>query len=154
MAKQYFSLLVRFNKSDLWSVQFGDYDRECVEDEVDSYDDAHATKIIKTAPEQDAIMAKVKELNDKILAKFWDAAMDIEELVADLENISTDDKQAIKAYSIPEVVAEAEYVLSTFHEAGHLNGDALAGEWEHDCCNQAWARGEVRKLQSLIKSYK
>jgi hypothetical protein len=82
------------------------------------------------------------------------AACNIDELYATLENISADDHKEFEDYTDAEIVHEAEYVLSTFHEAGHINGDALSGESEDDPCNQKWAQGEVRKLKALIKKFK
>lgn len=83
----------------------------------------------------------------------WADALDINELAVTLENISADDKRPLESYSIQEIVAEAKYVLSTFFEPGHINGDTYAGEYEQDACNQAWARQEVRKLKAFIKKY-
>ncbi|WQZ00314.1 hypothetical protein Shy_CDS0037 [Escherichia phage Shy] len=60
-AKQYFSLLTKTDG--VWSVQFGDYDRECVEQERDdSYSDEKC-RIIKTDDTQAAIDAAVAKLN-------------------------------------------------------------------------------------------
>lgn len=87
-------------------------------------------------------------------SNFWADALNINELTVTLENISADDKRPLENYSVTEVVAEAEYVLSTFYEPGHINGDTYAGEYEHDQCNQAWAASEVRKLKAFIKKYK
>jgi len=83
------------------------------------------------------------------------SALAIDELAYDLENISTDDKKQIEDYTDLEIVKEAEYVLSTFYESGHINGDALAGEFDHtdDPHGRKWARGEVRKLKAFIKKY-
>ena len=67
MKKAYYSLIARFEKSDSFSVQFGDYERETVAQEIeDSFDDCYQVKIISTAPEQAAIMARVAELNSKL----------------------------------------------------------------------------------------
>jgi len=86
-------------------------------------------------------------------AAFWNAVFDIDELMVTLENISADDKRPIEDYKVQEVVSEAEYVLSTFFEPGHYNGDAYSGELEDGRYTQEWARGEVRKLKSLIRRY-
>jgi hypothetical protein len=88
------------------------------------------------------------------MRKIIDAAFDIHELYATLEGISADDGKEIEDYTDAEIVHEAEYVLSTFHEAGHINGDALSGEVEDGPYDQKWARGEVRKLNALIKKFK
>ena len=82
------------------------------------------------------------------------AACNIDELYATLEGISADDGKEIEDYTDAEIVHEAKYVLSTFHEAGHINGDALSGDLEDDPHDQKWARGEVRKLNALIKKFK
>lgn len=60
----YYSIIVKFEKNDSWSVQFGDYDKECCIDELeDSYGDCYKAKIIKTAPDQESINAEVARLN-------------------------------------------------------------------------------------------
>lgn len=68
--KAYYSLLVRFNESEFWSVQFGDYDRETVEDERDDMqhgsEPVYAFKIIKTKPDQASIKAKVESINSML----------------------------------------------------------------------------------------
>lgn len=81
------------------------------------------------------------------------AALAIDELASTLNNISEDDHKDIHDYTDAEIVHEAKYVLSTFHEGGHMNNDALIGEMEHDTCNAAWARREVKKLRALIAKY-
>jgi len=80
------------------------------------------------------------------------AALNIDELSTTLENISLDDDKEIEDYTDAEIVHEAEYVLSTFYEGGHINGDALSGD--NGAYEQKWARGEVRKLKALIKKFK
>ena len=82
------------------------------------------------------------------------AACNIDELYATLENISADDGKEFEDYTDAEIVHEAEYVLSTFYEAGHINGDALSGDLEDGPYDQKWAQGEVRKLKALIKKFK
>jgi len=82
------------------------------------------------------------------------AALNIDELSTTLENISSDDNKEIEDYTDAEIVHEAEYVLSTFYEAGHINADALSGDVDEESYNQKWARGEVRKLKALIKKFK
>ena len=82
-----------------------------------------------------------------------EAALNIDELASTLRNISEDDRKQISDYSDAEIVHEAKYVLSTFFEGGHINNDSLTGEMEHDECNAAWARREVKKLRSLIRKY-
>lgn len=62
--KAYFSLVVRFDEFDQWSIQFGDYDRETVQQEATEYEGGcYAVKIIKTADTQASIDEKVEKLN-------------------------------------------------------------------------------------------
>lgn len=56
---------------------------------------------------------------------FHKQAIAIHELGVSLENISNDDRKEISDYTQSEIVAEAEYVLSTFKEGGHINNDEL-----------------------------
>lgn len=63
--KDYFSLVVRFDEFDTWSVQFGDYDKETVQQESTEYEGGcYAVKIIKTAANQESIDEKVAKLNN------------------------------------------------------------------------------------------
>ena len=66
MARQvYFTLLVRFDEFDSWSIQFGDYDRETVLAESEEYSGGcYATKIILTYDDQASIDAMVNKLNE------------------------------------------------------------------------------------------
>jgi hypothetical protein len=82
------------------------------------------------------------------------AALAIDELAYDLENISADDGKQIGDYTDAEIVSEAKYVLDQFQEAlgGHLNYEDLSGENGEE--RQEWARGEVRQLKALIKKFK
>lgn len=82
------------------------------------------------------------------------AAGKIGELAYTLDNISSDDGKEWADYTDAEIVNEAEYVLHTFFEDGHYNGQALSGDLEDGEYDQKWARGEVRKLKALIKKYK
>lgn len=66
--KRYFTLIVREAKNTPWSVHFGDYDRDTVEQEqadiVDAGDYAkHRTMIIQTTDQQSAIEARLAKLN-------------------------------------------------------------------------------------------
>jgi len=81
------------------------------------------------------------------------AALAIDELQYDLENISADDGKQIEDYTDAEIVSEAKYVLDQFQEAlgSHLNYEDLSGENGPE--RQKWARGEVRKLKALIKKF-
>lgn len=66
MSNSYFSLLT-LEDDFQWYIQFGDYDREVVEDEYQEYRDnghkAKRLKIIATGSSQDEINAAVRELN-------------------------------------------------------------------------------------------
>jgi hypothetical protein len=80
------------------------------------------------------------------------AALAIRELHQTLLNISDDDGKEIEDYTDAEIVAEAEYVLSTYFENGHFNYDLLIGEFSPG--EQRIAKQDVRKLRSLIAKYK
>jgi hypothetical protein len=66
MARKYYTLVTREAVADKWAPQFGDYDRECVEQEVQdsylTYARQHR-RIICTAPGQADIDAAVAKLN-------------------------------------------------------------------------------------------
>ena len=51
------------------------------------------------------------------------AALAIDELAYNLENISTDDKRPLEDFSTNEILAEAAYVLDLFvnPSQGHIN---------------------------------
>ena len=83
-------------------------------------------------------------------AQYIKDALNIGELEYTLTNISNDDNRTIESYSVSEVVAEAEYVLSCFHESGHINNDWLNG----DDGDPREARAQVRALGRFIKKYK
>lgn len=85
--------------------------------------------------------------------KFLQDALNIGELEITLNNISVDDKRALSSYTQAEVVHEAEYVLSTFHESGHSNNDWLNGENGEEE-NQKEARRQERALRKFISKYK
>lgn len=66
MKTKYFSLIVAHKDDGVWSVQFGDYDREVVKDELeDEWKGVPGvrTRIITTNGTQAAIDAAVLELN-------------------------------------------------------------------------------------------
>ena len=69
----YYTLLIKQNKSNKWRIEFGDFDRETVEEERDiTWREGLGctlkdTKIIKTSESQKEIDAEVKRLNDKAL---------------------------------------------------------------------------------------
>jgi hypothetical protein len=82
------------------------------------------------------------------------AALAIDELAYDLENISADDGKQIEDYTDAEIVKEAEYVLSLFIDPyeTHWNAEDLRGENGPE--QRVWARGQVRKLKAFIKKFK
>jgi len=82
---------------------------------------------------------------------FWADAMEIQELMVVMENISADDKRTLESYTKKEVVSEAKYVLSTFFESGHMNNDSYIGEYGEDEYN--WAVSEVSKLKAFIDRF-
>ena len=60
----YYTLAVQFDKGDSFSVQFGDYDREVVVQEIeDSYADAHKVRIVRSGDTTAEINAAVAKLN-------------------------------------------------------------------------------------------
>lgn len=82
---------------------------------------------------------------------FWADAMESQELMTVMENISADDKRTLESYTRKEVLAEAKYVLSTFFESGHMNNDSYIGEYGEQEYN--WAANEVAKLQAFIQKF-
>jgi hypothetical protein len=79
------------------------------------------------------------------------SAMAIDELANTLQQISRDDNKAVNDYSDVEIVHEAKYVLSCFHEAGHLNNEDFTGENGPE--QRKWAVAQVRKLNSFINKF-
>ena len=81
------------------------------------------------------------------------AAMSIDELAYDLENISTDDKKKIEDYTDSEIINEAKHVLGLFVDPleSHWNREDFCGENGPE--KQKWARGEVRKLKAFINKF-
>jgi hypothetical protein len=78
-------------------------------------------------------------------------AMSIDELANNLQQISRDDNKAVNDYTDAEIVHEAKYILSCFHEAGHLNNEDFIGE--NGVEQRKWAVGQVRKLDAFIKKF-
>lgn len=70
----YFSLLSREGAESPWAIEFGDYDRECVEFEREEMHEGYKgypkkdLKIIKTGDSWDSIQSAVAALNAKISA--------------------------------------------------------------------------------------
>ncbi len=68
--KPYYTLLARDDASSPWRIEFGDYDRECVEDEDTDLHDANSdnyhfdTRIVRTSDAQADIDAAVATLNN------------------------------------------------------------------------------------------
>ena len=79
------------------------------------------------------------------------AALSIDELANNLQQIAQDDKKEVNDYTDAEIVHEVKYVLSCFHEAGHLNNEDYIGENGEEF--QKSARDQVRKLNALIKKF-
>jgi len=79
------------------------------------------------------------------------AAMAIDELANTLQQIARDDGKNVEDYTAQEIVHEAKYVLSCFHEDGHLNNEDYIGENGEE--QYKWARGEVKKLNAFIKKF-
>jgi hypothetical protein len=81
------------------------------------------------------------------------AALKIDELAYDLGCISSDDKKEINDYTDSEILHEAKHTLGLFLDEvnPHWNNEDLRGENGPE--QQAWARGEVRKLKAFIKKY-
>jgi hypothetical protein len=81
------------------------------------------------------------------------AALAIDELAYDLENISADDGKQIEDYTDAAIVKEAEYVLSQFIDPNetHWNAEDLRGE--NGPKQKVWATGQVRKLKAFIKKF-
>lgn len=66
MARAYYSVLIKDEKGDKWAIEFGDYDRTVANEEAQVYREAgtvYAVKVIKTAPNREAIEAAVATLN-------------------------------------------------------------------------------------------
>lgn len=69
MARKYHTLLLNSGTTGepLWGVEFGDYDRQCVQDELEEYRrdyPAKALRIIATGDKQADIEAALAKLND------------------------------------------------------------------------------------------
>ena len=79
------------------------------------------------------------------------SALAIDELANNLKQIAQDDKKEVTQYTVAEIVHEAKYILSCFHEDGHMNNEDLIGDNGPE--QQKWARSEVRKLKAFIKKF-
>ena len=79
------------------------------------------------------------------------SAMAIDELANTLQQIAQDDKKQVTDYTDAEIVHEAKYVLSCFHEDGHLNNEDYIGENGPE--QRKWAVDQVRKLNAFIKKF-
>ena len=79
------------------------------------------------------------------------SAMAIDELANNLQQISRDDNKAVNDYTDAEIVHEAKYILSCFHEDGHLNNEDYIGENGEE--QHKWAVGQVRQLNAFIKKF-
>ena len=79
------------------------------------------------------------------------SAMAIDELANNLQQISRDDNKPVSDYTDAEIAHEAKYILSCFHEDGHLNNEDYMGE--NGAEQRTWAIAEVRKLNAFIKKF-
>ena len=65
--RQYFVLVLQDAETSRWGVEFGDYDRECVQSELEDYNDKSVAKkflrILTTLDRQADINAAVAKLN-------------------------------------------------------------------------------------------
>ena len=68
----------------------------------------------------------------------------IDEFRTTLENITHDDKRDASDYKLYELFYEAEYLLSTFSEGGHINNDSLN-------CDDPAERRDLRNQQRALK---
>src|SRR5690606_16014381 len=80
----------------------------------------------------------------------WAEDVKSDELAVSLENVCTDMADAGDGLPTLEfALREARYVLSTFGEGGHGNGDA----YFYDDEQSRWALAEIRKLESFIDKW-
>ena len=79
------------------------------------------------------------------------AAKSIPEMQFAFECICADDKKEPEDYTDEEIVSEAEYRLSTYFEAGHINDDMRV---DHVGVGQKVALKDIRMLKAFIKKYK
>ena len=76
MENPYYTLLIKNPSTRLWGIEFGDYDREIVEEERDiTWREGYGTtldhtRIIKTGQSPDEVNAKLNELNRKRIDEF------------------------------------------------------------------------------------
>lgn len=67
--RTYYSLCLRDDGDLVWRLEFGDYDRDCVQAELEAYTEhdylKRNAKIIKSADDQASINAAVAALNAK-----------------------------------------------------------------------------------------
>jgi NDP-sugar pyrophosphorylase family protein len=89
--------------------------------------------------------------NNTYQRTFWADVYEIDELIKTMEDISSDDKRRLESYTHEEVALEAEYVLSTFYESGHINNSSYIGEHGED--EYHWAVNEVEKLKAFLKKF-
>jgi hypothetical protein len=79
------------------------------------------------------------------------AALDIPEMQFAFETICEDDKKEPSDYTDEEIVEEAEYRLSTYFEAGHINDDMRIDD---EGVGQKVALKDIRMLIAFLKKYK
>jgi hypothetical protein len=62
--KTYYSIAVQFDQGDTFSLQFGDYDKAVVQQELwDTYSGCHKTRLIRSGDTTEEINAAVAKLN-------------------------------------------------------------------------------------------
>ncbi len=64
--------------------------------------------------------------------------------------IGTNLSECTDRWNLRDMVAEADYVLSTYYEDGHCNGDMRYSEYEDE--RKMW-RSETGRLKRFIKAY-
>ena len=83
-----------------------------------------------------------------------EAAGKISELSYTLDRIADDDGKEVEDYTPEEVLDEAKYVLSCYHEGGHILNWELRGESMEDGAEDMKnAKREVAKLKRFITKF-
>ena len=86
------------------------------------------------------------------MRQFLKDALDCEELVYQLDCISTDDNCKIEEYSDATILGEAHYLLNKYSQPGYLfHGRLLAGLDGLDA--QLQAQKEVEQLENFISKW-
>ena len=85
------------------------------------------------------------------MSNYLNDALDIADLERSLQNISEDDKRSIDSYSKQEILDEANWVLSLFHEGGTVSNEQLIGDWGAE--EKRYAKKQVKLLEAYINKY-